>query len=193
MNVGFSGTRSGLSENQKKSILKFFIHLSHRSHYRKIYLHHGDCIGADSDISELLVYESLINRLIIHPPTNLSLRAFVAEKIRDKANKSFNGLEIEILKDKDYLDRNREIVEVSDLIIICPKTEEEELRSGTWATYRAAKKLNKKIIIIYPSGRTETWPNKSFIKKIKKNLNKRNKINENGKPTTNNQSSIKSF
>ena len=131
-----------------------------------------------SRTTDLLFYKRLITRLVVHPSSNSNLRAYIAEKI--KVSIKLNGIEIEILTDKDYLDRNKDIIEVSDLLIICPKSEEEELKSGTWATYRSAKKINKNIMIIYPSGRVEIWPNNNFIKKIKKNINKGKQNNGEG-------------
>lgn len=75
--------------------------------------------------------------IIIHPPINSSKRAWK------------NGI---LKKEKEYLDRNHDIVDCSDILITCPKEDVEQLRSGTWATIRYAKKSNKKTIIIYPSG-----------------------------------------
>ena len=38
----------------------------------------------------------------------------------------------------------------SDFLIGMPKSEFEELRSGTWATIRYAKKIGIKVMIIFP-------------------------------------------
>lgn len=47
------------------------------------------------------------------------------------------------------LKRNRNIVKDCDILIALPIDKNvEELRSGTWATIRYARKLNKKIIMI---------------------------------------------
>jgi len=53
---------------------------------------------------------------------------------------------------KPYLERNHNIVDESELLIACPKSKEEELRSGTWATVRYARKKGVRIILIYPDG-----------------------------------------
>ena len=57
-----------------------------------------------------------------------------------------------ILQEKEYLVRNHNIVDSTDMLIGCPKEMQEQLRSGTLATIRYAKKKNKKIIIIFPNG-----------------------------------------
>jgi len=50
------------------------------------------------------------------------------------------------------LTRNHDIVDCTELLIACPKSMKEELRSGTWATVRYARKLERPVIIIYPNG-----------------------------------------
>ena len=56
------------------------------------------------------------------------------------------------LPPKDYLDRNHDIVDQTDLLIATPKENTEVLRSGTWATIRYAKKINKPTWIIETNG-----------------------------------------
>jgi hypothetical protein len=74
--------------------------------------------------------------IVIHPPLYDNKRAFC---IGD-----------EICSKKDYLDRNRDIVDNCDLLIATPKETTEVLRSGTWSTVRYAKKIGKPIVIIEP-------------------------------------------
>ncbi|HET8688494.1 MAG TPA: hypothetical protein VFM18_17925 [Methanosarcina sp.] len=99
--------------------------------------HHGCCIGADSEAHHIAV----VNRchLVFHPPINQS-----------KANLSL--ICDEERPAKEYLDRNHDIVNETDWMIACPKSQTEELRSGTWATVRYARKQKKQIVIIYPDG-----------------------------------------
>jgi hypothetical protein len=63
---------------------------------------------------------------------------------------------------KEYLDRNHDIVDSSDLLIAVSESTVEVLRSGTWATIRYAKKLRKPIKIIYPDGKVELVTYKTF-------------------------------
>ena len=50
---------------------------------------------------------------------------------------------------KPYLKRNEDIVNKCDVLIACPIDKNKEiLRSGTWATIRKARKLNKTIYLL---------------------------------------------
>jgi len=66
-----------------------------------------------------------------------------------------------IMESRDYLERNRYIVDLTDMLIATPNTEYMVLRSGTWSTIRYAIKTKKEVITIYPSG---------FIEKIEWDL-----------------------
>ena len=71
--------------------------------------------------------------IIIHPPKDDKLRAFC---------KSEN-----IMKQYDYLKRNKNIVNGCNILIACPIDNKPVLRSGTWSTIRYAEKINKKVMI----------------------------------------------
>lgn len=98
--------------------------------------HHGDCVGADEQAHSIAT--NLVENVVIHPPINDNLRAFCEAKT--------------ILPKRDYLDRNRDIVDACDLLVAAPRSRYEIMRSGTWATIRYARKRNKKIFIIWPEG-----------------------------------------
>jgi len=53
---------------------------------------------------------------------------------------------------KEPLARNRDIVNMSDILIAAPGEKAEVLRSGTWATIRYARKMSRKLLVIYPKG-----------------------------------------
>ena len=99
--------------------------------------HHGDCVGADYTFHAICLEEKI--PVIIHPPINESKRAFCKEAQL-------------ILPAKEYLVRNHDIVDACDVLFVCPRTETEQRRSGTWATWRYAKKQNKEICLILPNG-----------------------------------------
>lgn len=54
------------------------------------------------------------------------------------------------------LERNVEIVKRSKFLIAAPHSEQEEQRSGTWATIRQGLKLNMPILIIWPESQRMT-------------------------------------
>lgn len=128
MKIGFTGNRKGLNEKQKQEILNYF------NEQKVIEVHHGDCIGCDSDFHDLISKNFPEINIVIHPPDNDKMRAF---KTSDN-----------ICKTKTYLKRNHDIVDNSDTLIGCPSGQ-EIIRSGTWATIRYAKKNNKPTLIYY--------------------------------------------
>jgi hypothetical protein len=97
-------------------------------------VHHGDCVGADAQFHELARAKGLIS--IAHPPTDSKYRAFCKDGTQ--------------LAPKPYLERNHDIVNACDVLIVCPKERTEVLRSGTWATYRYGRKQGKKVKLILP-------------------------------------------
>ena len=129
--IGFSGTRDNINEKQKNALRNVL------NYYNATEFHHGDCVGADSEFHDI-VAQLLGAKIIIHPPINNVLRAF----------KNSDNIMIE----KDYLQRNRDIVDVSDLIIAIPKELREQKKSGTWATIRYARKIKVPVIMIAAGG-----------------------------------------
>lgn len=130
MKIGFTGTHQGMTLVQKKSVTKILKNIS-----VILEVHHGDCIGADEDFHNICVYLNI--PIIIHPP------------IKDKA-RAFCKNYYQIREPKDYIVRNHDIVDETDLLIACPKGFKEELRSGTWTTVRYARKVKRRELIIYP-------------------------------------------
>jgi len=62
------------------------------------------------------------------------------------------------MPEADYLARNHFIVAYSEELVAAPKSNKEELRSGTWATIRYARKRKRMVTIIYPDGSLEYTP-----------------------------------
>jgi len=135
MSVGFTGTQLGMTESQKKAI-KRALELFRKENDE---FHHGDCIGADSEAHQIA--REIGYSIILHPPTNSSKRAFC------KADKEEKAL--------PYLERNLEIVKSTQVLLATPKGMIEERRSGTWSTIRKAKKMGRKIMIIFPNGHVQ--------------------------------------
>ena len=130
MNIGFTGSRNGLTEAQTERLTDLLVEMKPHE------FHHGDCVGADEGAFELA--HPLGVWTICHPPTDPKLRAYTRNsQIRDP---------------KHYLARNHDIVDETDHLIACPGKMEEEGRSGTWATIRHARKTGKPITIIWRDG-----------------------------------------
>ena len=135
MSVGFTGTQLGMTEIQKKAV-KRALELFRKENDE---FHHGDCIGADSEAHQIA--REIGYSIVLHPPTKSLKRAFC------KADKEEQAL--------PYLERNLEIVKSTQILLATPKGMSEERRSGTWSTIRKAKKMGKKVIIIFPNGHVQ--------------------------------------
>lgn len=131
MIIGFTGTRNGMSEKQK-------ILFGNLIECLRIHIfHHGDCMGSDSDAHDIVAeYDDSIP-IFIHPPSDDKLRAFK------------NGIQ---LREKSYLERNKDIVDVANVMLATPKDCVNIVRSGTWFTIRYAWRKNNPLIIILPNG-----------------------------------------
>lgn len=127
MIIGFTGTQKGMSAYQMHRVEELL------KQYHPECVHHGDCTGADEQFHNIAVKLGI--PVVIHPPENDSKRAFCQSGT--------------ILAPKDYIARNHDIVDAVDNMIATPFEFNEQLRSGTWATIRYARKKNKKIALIY--------------------------------------------
>lgn len=129
--LGFSGTSEGMTQKQRETLRYLFCELE------LMELHHGDCIGADSQAHEIA--RKMSCRIVSHPPSNSTKRAF------KKADVTRDVL--------PYLERNRKIAEEGiDGLVAAPLLDEEVLRSGTWSTVRRAIKLSRRVLIIRRDG-----------------------------------------
>ena len=138
MKLGITGSQTGTTIEQ---ITFLEIFLASLIPLRVIVdeVHHGDCIGADDEVSTLIKERFPKTKVIIHPPIDPSKRAF---------QKNYSVIHLEL----PYLSRNRVIVRCCDTLLAFPNTEREILRSGTWVTVRFARSLKKEVIVFYPSG-----------------------------------------
>lgn len=127
-NIGFTGTRNGMTEYQLHTFHDLLIPYSG-------WFHHGDCIGADVQAHDIAVSQGF--NICIHPPLQDTLRAYCCSS--------------HIAIPLNYLARNHEIVNAANLLIAAPNSE-KDTRSGTWSTIRYASKRNKRIIIIWADG-----------------------------------------
>jgi hypothetical protein len=120
--VGFTGTREGMSEQQQKRLRAWlFTRLPVHE------FHHGDCVGADFEAA--CIADSLCIATVAHPSVHASLRAY---------HKSTR-----VLTPKHPIDRNYDIVDACSFLLVAPRAQREELRSGTWMTFRYAKSIGR--------------------------------------------------
>ena len=149
MIIGFTGTRLGMTSKQRDSIEAILNFMKQLKEHEPEEVHHGDCVGADEQFHRMCQLRRLC--IVIHPPDNESLRA--------------NCIGGVVLVPKPYLDRNEDIVNVSDILFAAPKGSEQFQGSGTWQTIRRAKRWNRNVIIIHPEGGCEWRRGGSFESK----------------------------
>jgi hypothetical protein len=101
------------------------------------WLHHGDCIGAD-EFAHGCWRLGTDGKVWLHPPSDPRKRAFCGADREEKP--------------VPYLARNDNIVASVRVLLAAPNSMTENLRSGTWATIRYARKKGIPIYIVLPNG-----------------------------------------
>lgn len=136
MKIGFTGTQKGMTMEQKGAVHYILWE------YRPEEIHHGDCIGADAEFHKMAKVVKI--HTVIHPPIKKEKRAFCEGD--------------EYRPEQHYIIRNHQIVDETSVLIAAPKSNNEELRSGTWATIRYAMgKKGVEVNIVWPNGHISTW------------------------------------
>lgn len=133
-NIGFTGSRTGMTPLQLSAIQHYFTEMSEEVNE----FHHGDCIGADFDAATIVWSVERYIEIVSHPPLSQFYRAWAP------AHRSMPA--------KPYLDRNRDIVDATDILIATPGENEEQVRSGTWSTVRYARSVGKPVHILGVEG-----------------------------------------
>lgn len=132
--VSFTGTRFGMSPYQQESLLDYLT--ANAPIVLKVL--HGGCIGADQEFHSFCI--SLGIPIEIYPgyskksPEDLTYRAVClgAQKVHEPL---------------PHLERNRLLVDLADIVIACPLSEER--KGGTWYTYNYAHKKKKHTQLFY--------------------------------------------
>ena len=129
--VGFTGTRQGLTRDQRQALMELL--------EGAIEAHHGDCIGADAEFHQLALLAGV--PIVIHPPEDNKQRAFCV------------GENVTMRRPKPYLVRNRDIVLAATIVAATPKESVEPKPGrgqGTWSTIRFARKIGRELRVIWP-------------------------------------------
>lgn len=134
MKIGFTGTQRGMSIDQGRVVLDLLRDLKPEE------FHHGCCVGADAQAHKIA--KALSISIVIWPPSNQSKIA--RECLQDA---------FKIHPADTYLLRNNKIAYFTDSLIATPAGMEEELRSGTWATVRYARRYKRHAYIILSNGK----------------------------------------
>ena len=131
--LGFTGTHLGMTVQQEATLRKL---LASKIVFE---FHHGCCVGADAQAHGIA--HDLHIKKVLHPPVNPAKRALC----------ELDPGDVELPK-KPYLDRDHDIVDNTDVLIAAPASTREDIRSGTWATVRYARRKGRVIMMIDPDG-----------------------------------------
>ena len=132
--IGFTGTQEGMTNKQQDNFLEI-LSWFFRSYPQGLELHQGQCIGADEEATYLARKSGIW--VVSHPPVDKSkTHSIICDETRPE---------------KSFLDRNRDIVDEVNVLLAAPRSRKEELRSGTWATVRYARKTNKPYEMVWPN------------------------------------------
>lgn len=134
LKIGFTGTRHGMNNSQKTELKKIV------SSKEFLEFHHGMCVGSDEEAHQIIeqLKQKKNIKIVGHPP---------------KYKGYFSDCNCDLLKNPDeYLRRNKDIVDSTDILIATPDTK-EKVSSGTWSTVRYARSQHKRVYIIHKSGR----------------------------------------
>lgn len=133
VNLGMTGSRNGITAQQ--------LSWMHKQLSNANVLHHGACIGADEEAHHVAVELGL--EVFVHPPTDTSRMMTLQPEQR-----------VLFYPPKPYLDRNRDIVDMSARMIAFPDGPERP-NGGTWYTIKYAVSQGKPVDICYPNGHIE--------------------------------------
>lgn len=135
MKLGFTGTRSGMTDKQLESMEEILGDVC--------VFYHGSCKGADIQAARM-VRQHIPDAHIIALPGPA-----------DDPCREYSGVDDEIGEGTSHFARNRAIVDKSDEIFAAPYDMKEARFGGTWYTIHYAIKRGKLVTIIWPDGCTE--------------------------------------
>lgn len=137
--IGFTGTRTGMTKPQLASVRMCFVDLVEQG--ARVF-HHGDCVGADVEAYWIARDFELL--LVAHPGAVKS--QYRAMTVNDER------------REPGYpLDRNKDIVNESDVMIAAPARNSQR-RGGTWFTIKYARREDKPLFVVHANGIVEATP-----------------------------------
>lgn len=146
--IGFTGTRKGMNWTQWSVIFNLLKSIRPRL------ARHGMCKGADEQFDKLCYM------------AGIETEGYPQDSLPQWRSKKCHCTKVHPAKSP--LERNKKIVQASDMMIAAPKTEDErgEPRSGTWATIRYAKDRKVRLWIVLPNGDVQAFTpkGKKYVK-----------------------------
>ncbi len=141
--IGFTGTRHGLTPAQRSEVA-FLVDLC--AGFGPLEAHHGDCVGADAEFHSIARRCGV--RIVVHPGP------------ADDVARQAGCVGAERREPLPRMQRNRNIVLASTVMIAAPYEETQQPRGGTWRTVEMARKAGRPLALVLPSGVVikERWP-----------------------------------
>lgn len=136
--LGFSGPREGLTPAQVRTVERIATELAPAE------ARHGDCVGGDETFHKIA--KRLGTRTVAHPADMPRWRAYCDADV--------------VLAPAPPLERNKEIVRASTVLVAAPKEAREPADPrghGTWYTARLAHKRGKPVILVRPDGSESSY------------------------------------
>lgn len=140
---GFTGTRYQPSDSQCQFIAR------HVCQDRVVAVRHGVCVGSDAVFHRLALLLNSQAHIYLHPP--IKTQWLDTESLERSRGQEFAT----VLAAKPYHERNRDIVNNSEMLLATPRLPEcdDNLYSGTWMTVNYARSIDRPVLICLPSGK----------------------------------------
>lgn len=157
--IGFTGTQRGMTPLQHDTLywLWVFKAVGAQQNDISVTLHHGDCVGADKEADDIASELGWRREGWPYQPISGS-----------RAKRAYCPVDLMHPVNPDPMNRNLVIAQRAvDGLYATPAEYVEQLRSGTWSTIRRARKLKRRVVIIYrdgsnevlnPDGTVDRWP-----------------------------------
>lgn len=132
MKVGVTGTREGANDLQLAKVRELLADFFETDSE----FHHGDCSGVDVQVAHIA--KEIGYTIVCHPPMKDEMQGFFGGDI--------------VHEPKGYLERDRNIVDSTEVLLVVPLQNEWQPKGGTWYTHDYAVKKKKPVALIYPKG-----------------------------------------
>ncbi len=141
--IGFTGTRHGMNYLQKREVYSQLKTLQAQN-FGQIELSHGACFGADEQVHAIA--QSLKIFCHVHPGPDVNMSMTLPTGCRG----------CEVYSREPYRDRNLKIANCK-VLIVAPFELEEQVRGGTWQTYRFGLRFGAERRLVLPNGGLQIW------------------------------------
>jgi hypothetical protein len=134
MRVGFTGTRHGMTASQLERVQELL------GRWRPTELHHGSCIGADSQVHRVAL------------ALGIPIESHPANNVKFEMRATLPGART-VHPARTARERNTDIVEQSDVLIATPGVRGYSREvGGTWMTIRIAAALRRPCYFVTSEG-----------------------------------------